>query len=140
MPKTSAGYDYYPTRDKPEALVARAQLRGGPAPKSAPVLVNPAFGLPIPYPTWGGMTINLVGKDDKELRRPSPLAFRVWKQGSNKYRVLVLLMRSKFLPVGGKVVASAHGHSVPVATAISAWWKHLDDFFIACDGDELSFC
>jgi len=67
---------------------------------------NVSFGLPIPYPTVSstssvrGMTVVNVRGDDPEtpLRRPSTLAFTVRRWDANDYRVVLVLMKSRFLP------------------------------------------
>src|SRR5581483_5650864 len=88
--RTKKGFPYYPGRDKAEAQRA---LDGDRHP--APVLDNVSFGLPVAYSGWG-MIVNVM-LDGVELRRPSPVSFRVLQDGRG-YRVAILYFKSRFLP------------------------------------------
>jgi hypothetical protein len=95
-------------------------------------LDNVAFGLPEAYSTWKVMIEAEL--DGKEIRRPSPVSFRVYKLGEKRYQVAVLLFKSRFLPRGAHIKAK-HRRDVIVNVNPPATWKYLDDFFDACDGE-----
>jgi hypothetical protein len=76
------GFAYYPTRDKQEAWKIRQALQAG---KSCTVnpLKNPLFGLPLVFSGWNLRITAYQQQDSKEveIRRPSPLSFRVFSHG-----------------------------------------------------------
>ena len=115
-------YAFYQGRDHDEARKARQGW--GCSPYN---LKNIHFGLPVAYPTWDGMMVE-PKLDDKPIRRPSPISFRI--SGANQnYRVTVLLFKSRFLPEGNCPI-EANGRSVQRPED----WQDLDAFFDACHG------
>lgn len=141
-PKARGGFQFYDGRDHDAVHDARTRRSGGR-------VDNIALGAPIAYPTWD-TTIRLLLKDGTELRRPSPLSFRVLKVPPDDFRVLVVLFKSDLF---GAADVSAHvgdwtlgqrkprnatysdvGMCAP-ATAMS----DLEDFVNKCDGDDLDF-
>jgi CRISPR type III-B/RAMP module RAMP protein Cmr1 len=104
-------------------------------------LRNIMFGLPVAYPRWK-MTVEAMLRNDEAmlrnetLRRPSPISFRVLKQ-AGKFKVAVLLFKSRFLPDRALISARVRGRArarIQVPTG-SVAWHDLDAFFDACHGD-----
>jgi CRISPR/Cas system CMR-associated protein Cmr1 (group 7 of RAMP superfamily) len=124
-PSYRNNFSYFSSLDKPGAAAA---LRGARDQE----LKNPLFGLPVAYSTWK-MTVNAV-LDSGELRRPSPISFRVFREGS-RHKVAVTYARSRFLPKGARVAATVKQKNVPLK--LPKTWDHLEQFFGALDGDEV---
>jgi hypothetical protein len=130
-------FPYFPSRDKESALDALAALERHEPLTQPPLFVNPLFGLPVEFSGWGlGIKVRGEGDGAKpvELRRPSPMVFRVLRDGAS-YRVLVLYFRSRFLPEKAKVVAALKRREVPIA--LPRDWSYLDRFFNQISGEEV---
>jgi len=127
--KTIAGRDFafYWGRDHDQAQI----VKGGRATGRTIQLQNVSFGLPEAYSTWKVMIEAVLG--DKEIRRPSPISFRVYKLEDQKYQVAVLLFKSRFLPRGAAIKAKLHGRE-QCDVAPPTVWRYLDNFFDACNG------
>jgi hypothetical protein len=122
------GHPYYPTRDKGEAWrIKQAGPRVGTL-SPEPRLLNAAFGLPVAFAGWR-LTVNAqIGRS--EIRRPSPISFRVFRQ-DGRFRVAIQYFRSRFLP------QNAHVEARGIRVATPDVWPYLDDFFAACEGEEV---
>lgn len=124
-------FPYYPTRDKEAAWKLFQAFKQGRQTIRVS-LVNPLFGLPVVFGGWNLTISAFLGKD--EIRRPSPLSFRVFRSG-NQYRVAVVYFKSRFLPQGSEVRAVSSGEEQTIA--LGASWEYLDRFFELCDGTEV---
>ncbi len=130
-------FPYYPTRDKTAAWQLFQALSANRRPAQSVSLQNPMFGLPVVFGGWN--LVITAYQDEEELRRPSPLSFRVFRNGE-QYGVLVVYFKSRFLPSPARLRAvwkrGDETRSCPVQ--LGADWSYLDDFFDACDGKEVS--
>lgn len=121
------GHPYWKGRDHDAAALAG---------QGASVAQNVIFGLPIPYPTFNHLMVNAF-LDDKDVRRPSPLMFRVRKR-EDGFFVRILLMRSRFLPLGATVMAKSDvGGPVVYPHTEQAGWDDLNRFIDSCDPVDL---
>jgi CRISPR type III-B/RAMP module RAMP protein Cmr1 len=126
-------FPYYPTRDKEAAWQLFQALKLGREKDVKVSLVNPLFGLPV---VFGGWNLSITAYQDKdEIRRPSPLSFRVFRSG-NSYRVAIVYFKSRFLPENSKLRAVwKSDKKCPVS--LGAGWEYLDGFFERCEGTEV---
>ena len=133
------GFAYYPTRDKQEARRIRQALQ---ARKSCTVnpLKNPLFGLPLVFSGWNLRITAYQQQDSKEveIRRPSPLSFRVFPTDRSycKYGVIITYFKSRFIPENAhlRAVLARSGN----CDVKHANWDYLDYFFDWCDGAEVA--
>jgi hypothetical protein len=125
-------FPYYPTRDKEAAWKLFQLFKRGSGRPVTVSLVNPLFGLPVVFAGWN-LTITAYQGED-EIRRPSPLSFRVFKSGG-QFRVAIVYFKSRFLPAESELRATFKGASQTVARG--AGWEYLDRFFELCDGTEV---
>jgi CRISPR type III-B/RAMP module RAMP protein Cmr1 len=136
QPEYKQQFPYYPTRDKAAAWSLHRALRAGRQPHPPVSLVNPRFGLPLVFSGWS-LTITARHRDE-ELRRPSPVSFRVFRD-QNKYRIMVVYWKSRFLPEQASLLAvwrrNDQQHDCEVRLAQG--WEYLDRFFEFCDGEEV---
>lgn len=127
---------YYPTRDKETAWKLQEALSQNQEPEEHMALLNPLFGLPLVFAGWN-LTITAFAGGD-ELRRPSPLSFRVFRAG-NQYKVAVVYFKSRFLPERSKLRAvfkrDKQQRECPVT--LGAGWEYVDRFFDLCEGTEV---
>lgn len=130
------GFPYYPSRDKARVDDIARSTRGTRL-VPPPHIENVAFGLPIPYPS---RNITISATDGgKELRRPSPVRFRIIKRQTD-YHVLTILHRDAFLPEGAKIVAKVKGSSDITLNRVDAAVRtDLDKFFAASGGEEVVY-
>jgi CRISPR type III-B/RAMP module RAMP protein Cmr1 len=124
-------FPYYPTRDKGAAWQLFQALQQGQGVQVS--LVNPRFGLPVVFGGWNLTITAYQGKN--EIRRPSPLSFRVFRSG-NSYRVAIVYFKSRFLPQNSSLRAVWNGRR-ECTVNLGAGWDYLDGFFDCCEGTEV---
>lgn len=125
-------FPYYPTRDKQAAWDLYRALSRNQDPTNSVEILNARFGLPLVFGGWH-LTITAY-QGDNEIRRPSPLSFRVFRMG-NQYRVAVVYFKSRFLPENSELRAVCG--SLQQTIQLGAGWEYLDRFFELCEGTEV---
>ncbi len=126
-------FPYYPTRDKEAAWQLFQALKLGREKDVKVSLVNPLFGLPV---VFGGWNLSITAYQEKdEIRRPSPLSFRVFRS-DNGYRVSIVFFKSRFLPENSNLRA-VWKSDTKCPIRLGAGWEYLDGFFKRCEGTEV---